>query len=926
MRDLTSLHATMAAANKIGGAPPVSGRSRRGMGMASNGTEEEMIKQEERGMMSLGSLPARRPGTSMGYEGDMPYTPAGNSTWDQSPRNHSFRDSSQSFLAPSTTTSAAGTAAQSHSFRAFTSVNNTSNASSGRPSTASSTSRPPPSSGFADIQSQHPRSLPPLAAVVSATLAPSLGSPSQHSSSSVTPIDRQQQHSSQSFFPSFPAATAAAGSRALPLPLPYPFRRPGTASRARPGTAPASASFFSSSRPFSSSGRLGGGDDRLASSSSCRPDLSLLHSGFGGRSGRDRSDGRDDDGDVAMSPTGNDASPFYFSPPGLDTPSVSSSSTASSAPSNTLAPPANPRKRAYAGPDGPHDVGDDDGNDASPFAYHHLGQQHRPVSSSGLLFSGLSVAPTEHQREYEYGSESRPQSRRLSVMELCNDDSADDVRPTTSSGRPGTSSGRSTREQYVPGSGAFLLSAATAAANARAATASAVDGGTGNRNDGARTPTAAATTLSGAAAAAGTSAKGTTARDAAPSASTTGYGSTAASHTPPPFVGSSAGYGSTSGDAYGGYPSSRSRPTTSSGLVSGAEALRIFDASSPGGSSSSTFAASSTVGQPTYAFASIDARKRQQQQQQRERDEPDAAPLFARAEDATAATAGDGDADARSGSSARGRDGYGYGGYGYGRDGYGGGGEHDGYATAARRWNNDGAEQRDGRGGVYAAAPNRVSSPATTAATTSPSGASSAASSGSLSPSTAGSATPTPSTVGLFRSGGVSSSTGPSSSTSAISSSSHTFLSRTGAYQFSHSPSLSPRSPAVSSSSSSDGGSSPFAAYARPPLGLQQSQSYPYAYTARGRDGSSVFGGDAGSPSSATGGGGRASPAAAVPSSSTATAARDEYARRDGFARDADASSSTATTSASSAPTPDQIRIATVSPHPATPTSFGMRV
>ncbi|KAJ7118393.1 hypothetical protein C8R44DRAFT_878978 [Mycena epipterygia] len=60
----------------------------------------------------------------------------------------------------------------------------------------------------------------------------------------------------------------------------------------------------------------------------------------------------------------------------------------------------NPRKRAFGGPDGPHGAHTDDGG-----------------SGGG---------------GYEYGSDSRPASRRLSVMELCNDD-AEQQRPTSSS-------------------------------------------------------------------------------------------------------------------------------------------------------------------------------------------------------------------------------------------------------------------------------------------------------------------------------------------------------------------------------------------------------------------------------------------------------------------------------------------------------------
>ncbi|KAF8809268.1 hypothetical protein BYT27DRAFT_7048285, partial [Phlegmacium glaucopus] len=73
MRDLTSLHATMAAANKIGGG---SRGGRRAPAQTAN-----VIKQED-----MGSVP--RPGTSTGYEGELMYQ-----------QNHSFREPGQSFLA-----------------------------------------------------------------------------------------------------------------------------------------------------------------------------------------------------------------------------------------------------------------------------------------------------------------------------------------------------------------------------------------------------------------------------------------------------------------------------------------------------------------------------------------------------------------------------------------------------------------------------------------------------------------------------------------------------------------------------------------------------------------------------------------------------------------------------------------------------------
>ncbi|CAA7261092.1 unnamed protein product [Cyclocybe aegerita] len=423
-----------------------------------------LIKQEE-----MGSMPMhQRPGTSTGYEGgDMMYTSsqpswqvdlerpssrtASSHSFRERGQQSSFREPGQSFLAPSSTatTTAAAAAAQSHSFLSFPG--------------AGTSSRPSTSSGLADTL--HPRSLPPLAAVVSASLSSPQG------------IANQQQ--SQSVFPF------------------HALRRPSTAS-SRPGTAPASASFFSRS---SSSTFVPGGGVGSSSSSSGRPDLSLLHSGFGGRTGFGAGEqyvgaaagGYDATaaGEVPTSPGGIDASPFYFHPPALD-PTPASATVA-----NTNTSPAaasNPRKRAFGGPDGPHDD--------APTAAHgqHGGHpaQQPPGSSSGIgsLLGDLN---------YDYGSESRPQSRRLSVMELCNDDSPEHQRPASQH-----------QQGYATGPGAFLLSAAT------------------------------------------------------------------------------------SGPGYGG----GSRPTTSSGLVSGASALRLFDRTGSPPTAGSTAAPTSSSTAALFARAS----------------------------------------------------------------------------------------------------------------------------------------------------------------------------------------------------------------------------------------------------------------------------------------------------------------------------------
>ncbi|EKM83329.1 hypothetical protein AGABI1DRAFT_125783 [Agaricus bisporus var. burnettii JB137-S8] len=311
MRDLTSLHASMAAANKIASA--------RG-GRRHNPVTA--VKQEE-----LAVPLHQRPGTSTGYEGD-------HDTFLYNQRNHSFRDSSQSFLGPPAPSAAAG-AAPGQSFLPFAFTLPDRDA---RPRTSVS-------GGLADPNS---RSLPPLAAVVSASLSASA-----------------QQHLQP--FPAPPGSShGQPGGNSLLLPGSLTLRRPTTATR--PGTAPASASFFSAtgmafSRPELSLARTA----NPVLGSSCDPEPS--------------------------SPGGNDASPFFFSPPSVDP------APAAASPPTVL----NPRKRRA----------DDD---APP-----------PASRDSTY-------------DYEYGSESRPQSRRLSVMELCNDDAgvllpstrSAESRPTTS--------------------------------------------------------------------------------------------------------------------------------------------------------------------------------------------------------------------------------------------------------------------------------------------------------------------------------------------------------------------------------------------------------------------------------------------------------------------------------------------------------------
>ena len=403
MRELSSLHATMAAANKATQqrgkrgaqqAPPVSvslssdtisdasgdsGTTHRvqqqqhqhgvasgggGNGNNSGGGAGEGVKQED--TQPTLSLVSQRPGTSTGYEGDTDlfhhhHPSAASRSWyvqdaDRSHlrQGHSFRDSVQSFRAHSAAspvspasstspTSATPTSPPSahtpHPGQSFLASGESfvelgvsdiptsswsTTRSDIRPS--SSSSRPPTASR--ESADSHPRSLPPLSAIVSSSLPPSQwGSvPSQ----SVFPI------------PSGPGIVPA---------------RPSTATR--PGTAPAS---YYASPPF---GGFGGGSGLVLSSSTATANpygLSELVRSSSGYGSTDASD----------SPIGGGYdSPFSFHPPSLPNDSIAS------------------RKRPFSGLD------DDD--------------RERLGSSAG-------------------GSESRPQSRRLSVMELCNDIDAD---PTT---------------------------------------------------------------------------------------------------------------------------------------------------------------------------------------------------------------------------------------------------------------------------------------------------------------------------------------------------------------------------------------------------------------------------------------------------------------------------------------------------------------
>ena len=361
MRDLTSLHATMAAANKAGhprGARRTSGATapQQSSAPASNDVDGMgIIKQEE---LSLGMH--QRPDTSTGYEGDhtgMVYQTSSN--WHiqtsnmEPPRpssrsgssnsaasnggNHSFRDSSQSFLVPPTS-STSSTSASGQSFLGFPSIGFT--IPSDGPARPTGSSRPP----TANADPSQPRSLPPLAAVVSASI-PAQSSHQQLYASSPSSASQSSLHQQQQ-------------QHILSFPPPSSLRRPGTGGN-RPGTAPASSALYHPTLSHSS------GSTAAAKSSY------YGGSGLGGAQ-LQLSYGRAYAADLGAGPgyesasagSESDASPFFFQPP------------------DTTPPLTHISSRPYPAP---------------------------PSSSGGI-------------GEYDYGSDSRPQSRRLSVMELCNDD------------------------------------------------------------------------------------------------------------------------------------------------------------------------------------------------------------------------------------------------------------------------------------------------------------------------------------------------------------------------------------------------------------------------------------------------------------------------------------------------------------------------
>ena len=425
MRDLTSLHASMAAANKTG-----QPRGKRGQAAINVAATPSTDPSQDAAMRHLDqvkeediSIPMhQRPGTTAGYEaGDSVMYGEG---WDpdvdrgdpRPPNNHSFRDSSQSSqsfrVPPASNSSTFYGQQQSQSFLSFSNALNFGFATrDGRP--GSSNSRPPTAGGTDSLA----RTLPPLAAVVSATIPP--------------PSSQQ--------FPIPPQST----QHILPLPGSAALRRPATANR--PGTAP--ASYYASKPAYN------GGPGLVH-----QPELSLpvygRSSELAAAAAAAAAYQHPFETDPPSPTAGSYDSPFSFHAPPLTEPPTYGGSVEPSS--------GNPRKRPFTGVDGPQDEGP------------------RREPNAGLPGSG----------EYEYGSESRPQSRRLTVLELCNGADADGgvrsflpgaagsaSRPTTSSGLVSSASALALVDR-TPVSGHALLPGAQPTA-APATTSAASPSGTG---------------------------------------------------------------------------------------------------------------------------------------------------------------------------------------------------------------------------------------------------------------------------------------------------------------------------------------------------------------------------------------------------------------------------------------------------------------
>ncbi|KAL1755748.1 hypothetical protein FB107DRAFT_212992 [Schizophyllum commune] len=285
--------------------------------------------------------------------------------------------------------------------------------SASRPTTAGGTALPPLAAVVSAIAGQPAGSapgsgvaLPSIGAVTGTTGSLHLSGPSGHT---LPPLDGPGVSASGSV--SFSGSSAVAlpplvdgGDRTLPLPLPS-VSRPGTGyAGSRPGTGFAGYASRPSTAPttlyFAGQG-LGVGVQPAG--------LGGNTSGYGaGSIGDSAGYERDDEEGGRFSALAglDDPSPFSFHPPTDER--------------EPLSPAGASRKRTFGSPDGPDD--------------------------------GAAVANQRHFANVE--SESRPASRRLSLMELCDNE----PRPGTSGGvRPGTGLGASasrpgTSRRVSPGS------------------------------------------------------------------------------------------------------------------------------------------------------------------------------------------------------------------------------------------------------------------------------------------------------------------------------------------------------------------------------------------------------------------------------------------------------------------------------------------
>ncbi|KAL5533440.1 USV1 [Sanghuangporus sanghuang] len=485
---------------------------------------------------------------------------------------------------------------------------------SGRPS--SSRSRPPTSGG------------PDAGTTVSATAAPRTTLPPLHSV--------------------VPQSIAAPGRQ--PSVLQLPPGSAGTGASRRPGTAPATYAYLPHRSSFGSTGRSAAAASITGSGLGTVPELSVYggSSELGGPGVASSAHefarfGQREYAHVGYPPSppdgygsGANDSPFSFHPPSLGD---------SGAPTATAAGTSRLRKRPYGGSESDDDDDDDDDrrSDRSFGAGGGISDDGDgeydvapPGSSAGAAArpppTPSTAAGERHAEQFDYnGSGSRPQSRRLSVMELCNDpDAPGSTFLPISASRPATASGRF--EFASPGAAAALAESDAAAAtipiktipapsSSSAITATAVSSATA---------TAAAGTR-GSSSSPGGSASGSSpfayGLDSGPGGSGGGLHPAVRRH--------GAGASPSGSTAAAAATTSAATPTASVLPRSGQQQQQFQRTTSPRspvsygrGSPSSASAAgsrSSRTGSPAYAYVGDSSSVQQQQQQQQSASPPSAA-------------------------------------------------------------------------------------------------------------------------------------------------------------------------------------------------------------------------------------------------------------------------------------------------------------